>query len=227
MKLRHFDVCSGIGGFALGFRWAALSEPVAFCEIDEYCQKVLAKNFPNIPIHKDLKELVNAISDFENIRSFIEHIQLVMDNELNNKGNSVNILTFHAAKGLEYDNIFLPGWEEEVFPNKRALEERLNDGLDFLNSQVPEINQRRSIINSKLSDFRKKYTFISTGMSSLNAIDTLKDNGMIVKGMISIFTYGFNFAIEKFKSDFFGRVKELIKGRKEIRIVGDLSLIHI
>ena len=59
MKLRHFDVCSGIGGFALGFRWAALSEPVAFCEIDEYCQKVLAKNFPNIPIFNDVKELVN------------------------------------------------------------------------------------------------------------------------------------------------------------------------
>ena len=59
MKLRHFDVCSGIGGFALGFRWAALSNPVAFCEIDPYCQKVLAKNFPNIPIFNDVKELVN------------------------------------------------------------------------------------------------------------------------------------------------------------------------
>ena len=58
-KIRHLDVCSGIGGFALGFRWAALSEPVAFCEIDPYCQKVLAKNFPNIPIFNDVKELVN------------------------------------------------------------------------------------------------------------------------------------------------------------------------
>ena len=52
-------MCSGIGGFSLGFRWAALSEPVAFCEIDPYCQKVLAKNFPNIPIFNDVKELVN------------------------------------------------------------------------------------------------------------------------------------------------------------------------
>ena len=57
--LRHFEVCSGSGGFSLGFRWAALSEPVAFCEIDPYCQKVLAKNFPNIPIFNDVKELVN------------------------------------------------------------------------------------------------------------------------------------------------------------------------
>ena len=78
----------------------------------------------------NLKELVNAISEFDTIRSFIEHIQLVMDNELNNKNNSVNILTFHASKGLEFENIFLPGWEEEVFPNKRALEERLNEGLE-------------------------------------------------------------------------------------------------
>ena len=78
----------------------------------------------------NLKELINALSEFDNIRSFIEHIQLVMDNDLNNKNNSVNILTFHAAKGLEFDNIFLPGWEEEVFPNKRALEERLNEGLE-------------------------------------------------------------------------------------------------
>ena len=78
----------------------------------------------------NLKELVTAISEFDNIRSFIEHIQLVMDNEINNKNNSVNILTFHAAKGLEFENIFLPGWEEEVFPNKRALEERLNNGLE-------------------------------------------------------------------------------------------------
>ena len=78
----------------------------------------------------NLKELINAISEFDTIRSFIEHIQLVMDNELNNKNNSVNILTFHASKGLEFENIFLPGWEEEVFPNKRALEERLDEGLE-------------------------------------------------------------------------------------------------
>ncbi len=78
----------------------------------------------------NLKELINAISEFDTIRSFIEHIQLVMDNELNNKNNSVNILTFHASKGLEFENIFLPGWEEEIFPNKRALEERLNEGLE-------------------------------------------------------------------------------------------------
>ena len=73
MKLRHFDVCSGIGGFALGFRWAALSEPVAFCEIDKYCQKVLAKNFPNIPIFNDVKELVNEEAKPESTRTIPDH----------------------------------------------------------------------------------------------------------------------------------------------------------
>ena len=73
MKLRHFDVCSGIGGFALGFRWAALSEPVAFCEIDPYCQKVLAKNFPNIPIFNDVKELVNEKTKPESTRTIPDH----------------------------------------------------------------------------------------------------------------------------------------------------------
>ena len=73
MKLRHFDVCSGIGGFALGFRWAALSEPVAFCEIDEYCQKVLAKNFPNTPIFNDVKELVNEEAKPESTRTIPDH----------------------------------------------------------------------------------------------------------------------------------------------------------
>ena len=62
---------------------------------------------------ENLKELVNAIAEFDNIRSFLEHIQLVMDNDVNNKNQSVNILTFHAAKGLEFDNVFLPGWEEK------------------------------------------------------------------------------------------------------------------
>ena len=46
--LNHLDLCSGIGGFALGFEWANLSKPMAFCDTDEWCQKVLAKNFPNI-----------------------------------------------------------------------------------------------------------------------------------------------------------------------------------
>ena len=57
--LKHVDLCSGIGGFALGFRWAGLSKPVLFCDIEPWCRKVLAKNFPDVPITDDVKEIAN------------------------------------------------------------------------------------------------------------------------------------------------------------------------
>jgi len=79
---------------------------------------------------ENLKELVSAVSEFDNLNSFLEHIQLVMDNTINNKKDSVNLLTLHAAKGLEFDNVFLPGWEEEIFPNKRSIDESANEGLE-------------------------------------------------------------------------------------------------
>jgi DNA (cytosine-5)-methyltransferase 1 len=62
--LNHLDLCSGIGGFALGFKWANLSKPIAFCDFDIPCQKVLAKNFPNIPIYNDVKEIANDPGKF-------------------------------------------------------------------------------------------------------------------------------------------------------------------
>jgi len=57
--INHLDLCSGIGGFALGFKWANLSKPIAFCDFDIPCQKVLAKNFPNVPIFNDVKEIAS------------------------------------------------------------------------------------------------------------------------------------------------------------------------
>ena len=59
MMLRHVDLCSGIGGFALGFHWAKLSEPVLFCDTEPWCRQILNKNFPNIPIATDVKELAD------------------------------------------------------------------------------------------------------------------------------------------------------------------------
>jgi len=79
---------------------------------------------------ENLKELINAISDFDDLKGFLEHIQLVMDNNNNNYLDSVNLLTLHAAKGLEFEYVFLPGWEEEIFPNRRSLEEKFLEGLE-------------------------------------------------------------------------------------------------
>jgi len=72
---------------------------------------------------ENLKELVVAMSEFENLGGFLEHISLVMDNAAETGGDMVNLMTLHSAKGLEFDTVFLPGFEEGLFPNQRALEE--------------------------------------------------------------------------------------------------------
>ena len=59
MAFRHVDLCSGIGGFALGFEWAELSSPVLFCDIEPWSRKILAKHWPDVPIAEDVKELAN------------------------------------------------------------------------------------------------------------------------------------------------------------------------
>jgi DNA helicase II / ATP-dependent DNA helicase PcrA len=79
---------------------------------------------------ENLKELVRSMDEFENLQGFLEHIALVMDNEKAAEADAVNIMTLHAAKGLEFDTVFLPGWEEGVFPNQRALDDQGRAGLE-------------------------------------------------------------------------------------------------
>ncbi len=57
--MRHVDLCSGIGGFALGFQWAGLSQPIMFCDMDDWCRRVLRKHWPDVPVAEDVKELAN------------------------------------------------------------------------------------------------------------------------------------------------------------------------
>ena len=86
---------------------------------------------PDAPGRLDnLKEMVSAMSEFENLAGFLEHISLVMENESNDSREKVSLMTLHAAKGLEFDHVFLPGWEEGVFPNQRALDETGAKGLE-------------------------------------------------------------------------------------------------
>jgi DNA helicase-2/ATP-dependent DNA helicase PcrA len=72
---------------------------------------------------ENLKELVVAMAEFENLRGFLEHVSLVMDNAASAGGDMVSLMTLHSAKGLEFDTVFLPGWEEGLFPSQRAMEE--------------------------------------------------------------------------------------------------------
>ena len=79
---------------------------------------------------ENLKELISALRDFSNMNEFIEHISLIMENERNYKFDKVNIMTMHAAKGLEFENVFLAGWDEGLFPHQKSLEEKGNKGLE-------------------------------------------------------------------------------------------------
>jgi DNA helicase II / ATP-dependent DNA helicase PcrA len=78
----------------------------------------------------NLKELVRALADFESLGGFLEHVALVMENEENAGAERLSIMTLHGAKGLEFDTVFLPGWEEGVFPSQRALDEGGVKGLE-------------------------------------------------------------------------------------------------
>ncbi|WP_417783209.1 ATP-dependent helicase [Terasakiella pusilla] len=78
----------------------------------------------------NLKELVSGLKEFESLEEFLEHVSLVMDVKDRENDPKVTIMTLHAAKGLEFDNVFLPGWEEGTFPNQRALDESGNSALE-------------------------------------------------------------------------------------------------
>ncbi len=72
---------------------------------------------------ENLTELARAMEEFETMEDFLEHVSLIMDNDARDDGEKITIMTMHAAKGLEFNHIFLPGWEEGVFPSQRSLDE--------------------------------------------------------------------------------------------------------
>jgi DNA helicase-2/ATP-dependent DNA helicase PcrA len=79
---------------------------------------------------ENLKELTNALQEFDSLPAFLEHVALLTDNAEKSGGDMVSVMTLHAAKGLEFDTVFLPGWEEGLFPNQRALDEKGVPGLE-------------------------------------------------------------------------------------------------
>lgn len=79
---------------------------------------------------ENLKELISNMESYESLRAFLEHVSLVMDAEQNEDMDAISLMTLHSAKGLEFDTVFLPGWEEGLFPHQRALDEGGRTGLE-------------------------------------------------------------------------------------------------
>ena len=79
---------------------------------------------------ENLKELVKALEAFENLQGFLEHVSLIMDNDKSDDGAKVSVMTLHAAKGLEFPAVFLPGWEDGLFPSQRSMDESGLKGLE-------------------------------------------------------------------------------------------------
>ncbi|MEJ1161580.1 ATP-dependent helicase [Prosthecomicrobium sp. N25] len=79
---------------------------------------------------ENLKELLRSMEDYESLPAFLEHVSLVMDADSQAEVDAVTIMTLHSAKGLEFDTVFLPGWEEGLFPHQRALDESGRAGLE-------------------------------------------------------------------------------------------------
>ncbi len=111
------------------WRAAAATEPPSdLCaqvlEESGYVDMWRMKKDPDAPGRLDnLKELIVALEDFDTLGAFLEHVSLVMENEERVDQDKVNLMTLHGAKGLEFETVFLPGWEEGLFPNQRSLDD--------------------------------------------------------------------------------------------------------
>ena len=79
---------------------------------------------------ENIKELLSAMKEFDNLESFLEHVSLATSVDQDWDGEKINMMTIHASKGLEFDVIFLPGWEEGLFPNQKSIEEKGQSGLE-------------------------------------------------------------------------------------------------
>ncbi len=119
-------------------RWRAMADGIAHTEIAEiildesgYTEMWQNDKSPDAAGRlENLKELIRSMAEFENMAGFLEHISLVMDTDTAEAVDKVNLMTLHSAKGLEFDHVFLPGWEEGLFPHQRALDENGRAGLE-------------------------------------------------------------------------------------------------
>ncbi|WP_372840849.1 ATP-dependent helicase [Phaeovulum sp.] len=123
-QLRGF--VEGVDRWHRAVRAGAPHEALAETILDEsgYTAMWQADKSPEAPGRlENLKELIKALEQFENLQGFLEHVSLIMDNASEDAAEKVSIMTLHAAKGLEFPAVFLPGWEDGLFPSQRSMDE--------------------------------------------------------------------------------------------------------
>ena len=101
--------------------------------LDESGYSAMLKNKKDVDNEnrfENIKELLSAMKEFENLESFLEHVALATSIDQEWDGEKVNMMTMHGAKGLEFDVVFLPGWEEGLFPHQKSIEEKGQKGLE-------------------------------------------------------------------------------------------------
>ena len=88
------------------------------------------KDIDNESRLENIKELLSAMKEFDNLESFLEHVALATSIDQDWDGEKINMMTMHGSKGLEFDVVFLPGWEEGLFPHQKSIEEKGQNGLE-------------------------------------------------------------------------------------------------
>lgn len=114
---------------------------------------------------ENLKELLSALASFRDIDEFLEHVSLISDGDDRPEEDMVSIMTIHGAKGLEFENVFLPGWEEGLFPSQQTMDELANDGL--------EEERRLAYVAITRAKKRLQITFASSRMIFGNIISSI------------------------------------------------------
>ena len=174
--------------------------------LDESGYMEMLKNDKNISAQskiENLKELLIAMQDYSSIEEFLEHVSLVTAIDEKNEDNKVSLMTLHAAKGLEYDFVFLPGWEEGLFPHQKTIDETGNKGIEEERRLAyVGITRARKIINISTSLSRR---FQSNWMPSLQSrfIDELDQE--LVKNINHISDHMQSFgqnSIDEFNQDY-------------------------
>ncbi len=180
-------------------RWRALMPGMGHIELAEtildesgYTEMWQNDRSADAPGRLDnLKELVRSMEHFENLAGYLEHISLVMEIEQADTADKVNLMTLHSAKGLEFDTVFLPGWEEGLFPHQRSLDESGLAGLEE-ERRLAYVGITRAKKSARISfaSNRRVHNLWQSSLPSRFVDELPKDHVDVVEGDTNFGGYG-------------------------------------